>query len=103
MKKGLQVIIGLTVLAALAEGLILVRIQIDPWRSAALLESVALLLGAFVGLTDTAFVRHLRHWATASPVLAGGLPFLVPRRGQACGTGVPPVSSHGQDGRATTT
>jgi len=77
MKKGLQVIIGLTVLAALAEGLILVRIRIDPWRSAALLESVALLLGAFVGLTDAAFVRHLRHWATASPVLAGGLPFLL--------------------------
>jgi hypothetical protein len=77
MKKLLLVFLGLTLLAALAEGLILVRIRIDPWRSAALLESVALLLGAFVGLTETAFVKQLRHWAAASPVLAGGLPFLL--------------------------
>lgn len=77
MKRGLQVFIGLTLLAALAEGLVLIRIRIDPWRTAALLESVALLLGAFVGLTQAAFVRQLRHWAMASPVLAGGLPFLL--------------------------
>jgi membrane protease YdiL (CAAX protease family) len=77
MKRGLQAILGLTLLAALAEGLILFRIRIDPWRLAALLESVALLLGAFVGLTQTAFVKQLRHWAMASPALAGGLPFLL--------------------------
>jgi membrane protease YdiL (CAAX protease family) len=77
MKKGLQIILSLTALAALAEGLVLVRMRIDPWRLAALLESVALLLGAFVGLTQTAFVRQLRHWAVASPALAGGMPFLL--------------------------
>ncbi len=32
MKKGLQILLGLTLLAALAEGLILIRIRIDPWR-----------------------------------------------------------------------
>jgi hypothetical protein len=77
MKKGLQVFLGLTLLAALAEGLVLVRIRIDPGRLAALMESVALLLGAFVGLTQTTFVRQLRHWAMASPALAAGLPFLL--------------------------
>jgi membrane protease YdiL (CAAX protease family) len=77
MKKGLQIFLGLTLLAALAEGLILIRIRIDPWRTAALLESVALLVGAFVGLTQTAFIKQLRHWAMLSPVLAGGLPFLL--------------------------
>jgi len=77
MKKGLQFILALTLLTALAEGLILIRIRIDPWRLAALTESVALLLGAFVGLTQTAFIRQLRHWAMASAALAGGLPFLL--------------------------
>jgi hypothetical protein len=77
MKRLLQVLLGLTLLAALAEGLVLIRIRIDPWRLAALMESVALLIGAFVGLTQTAFVKQLRHWAMASPMLAGGLPFLL--------------------------
>jgi membrane protease YdiL (CAAX protease family) len=77
MKKGLQILLGLTVLAALAEGLILLRIRIDPWRLAAVLESVALLLGAFVGLTEPAFIKQLRLWAAASTVLAAGLPLLL--------------------------
>ena len=77
MKKGLQIFAGLTLLAALAEGLVLVRIGIDPWRLAALLESVALVVGAFVGLTQAAFVKQLRHWAMASAALAAGLPFLL--------------------------
>ena len=77
MKRGFQVLLGLTLLAALAEGLVLIRIRIDPWRTAALLESMALLVGAFVGLAQPAFVKQLRRWAMASPVLAGGLPFLL--------------------------
>src|SRR5271157_5918356 len=77
MKKSLQVLLGLTLLAAMAEGLILVRIHIDPWKLAALLESVALLLGAFVGLTQPAFVKQLRQWSMASAVGGGGLPFLL--------------------------
>jgi hypothetical protein len=77
MKTGLQVFLGLTLLAALAEGLILVRISIDPWQLAALLECAALLIGAYVGLTQTAFIKQLRHWAMASAALAWGLPFLL--------------------------
>jgi hypothetical protein len=77
MKKGLQVFLGLTFLAGLAEGLVLIRIRIDPWRLAALMESVALLVGVFVGLTQAAFVKQLRHWTMASPVLAAGLPVLL--------------------------
>ena len=89
MKKGLQALLGLTLVAALAEGLILVRIRLDPWRSAALLESVALLVGAFVALTQTAFVRQLRHWALTAVWVAAGLPFLllVPYLLLALGTG----------------
>lgn len=77
MKRALQAFLGLTLLAALAEALILIRIRIDPWMLAALLESVALLMGAFVALTQPDFVKQLRQWAVASPVLAAGLPFLL--------------------------
>jgi membrane protease YdiL (CAAX protease family) len=77
MKRSLQIFLGLTLLAALAEGLILIRIRLDPWRLAAFLESVSLMLGGFVGLTQTAFIKQLRQWAMASPVAAGGVPFLL--------------------------
>lgn len=77
MKKGLQVIVGLTVLAGLAEALILARFRLDPGKLAALVESVALLLGAFVALTDSAFIKQLRQWAGNSAVAALGLPFLL--------------------------
>jgi uncharacterized protein len=87
VKRGLQALLGLTLLAALTEGLILIRIRIEPWRLAALLESVALLLGAFVALTETAFIKQLRLWATASPVAAAGLPFLLLVPYLICGLG----------------
>jgi membrane protease YdiL (CAAX protease family) len=77
MKRFLQVFLGLTLLAALAEGLILIQVRLDPWRLAAFVESVSLMLGGFVGLSQPAFIKQLRHWATASPVAAGGLPFLL--------------------------
>ena len=77
MKKACQIFVGLTLLAALAEGLILIRIRIDPWRLAALLESFALMVGAFVGLSECAFIKQLRHWAAESFVLASGLPLLL--------------------------
>jgi hypothetical protein len=76
-RKGLQIFLGLTLLSALAEGLILIRISIDPWQLAALLECAALLIGAFVGLTQTAFIKQLRHWAMSSAAVAGGLPILL--------------------------
>jgi len=77
MKRALQAFLGLTLLAAVAEGLILVRIRIEPWLLAALLESVALLMGAFVAFTQPDFVKQLRARAVASPALAAGLPFLL--------------------------
>ncbi len=77
MKKALQVFVGLTLVAALAEGLVLWRLRIDPGKLAALLESVALLLGAFVGLTEARFIKQLREWALTSLPLAAGMPFLL--------------------------
>jgi membrane protease YdiL (CAAX protease family) len=89
MKKGLQILLGLTLLAGLSEGLILARIHIDPWRLAALMESVAMLLGAFVGLADESFIKQLRQWSMASAIAAGALPcmLLVPYLILAVGTG----------------
>jgi hypothetical protein len=58
MKKGLIALAGLTLIAALAEGLILARIRIDPWKLGAVLESFTLLLGGFIGLISAAFVRQ---------------------------------------------
>ena len=77
MKTALQAFIGLTAAAALAEGLILIRFPLDPGRLAALLESVALLLGLFVALANPGFVRELRHWALASRLAAAGIPLLL--------------------------
>src|SRR5579863_7296684 len=77
MKKAWQILLGLTAVALLAEVLILVRIHIDPWRLAALLESFALMVGGFVGLTESALIKQLRHWAASSFVVATGLPFLL--------------------------
>jgi hypothetical protein len=90
MKKGLLVLSALTALAGLAEILILLRLAIDPWRLAALVESVALLLGAFVSLMYSDIVKQLRQWAVTSAPLAAGLPFLllVPYLLYALGTGV---------------
>jgi uncharacterized protein len=77
MKKGLLALAGLTTIAALAEGLILARVRIDPWRLAGLLESFTLLVGAFVALTSAGFVRQLRHWAFASSAVALAMPILL--------------------------
>ena len=77
MKRPLQIFLGLTLLAALAEGLILIQIRIDPWRMAAFLESVSLMLGGFVGFTQAAFIKQMRLWAAASLGNAAGLPFLL--------------------------
>jgi membrane protease YdiL (CAAX protease family) len=77
MKKGILILGGLTVLATLAEVIILLQARLDPWRLAALLESLALVLGVFVGLTHGGVVRQLRQWAVASPWTALGMPFLL--------------------------
>jgi membrane protease YdiL (CAAX protease family) len=80
MKNTLLSIAGLTLAAAVAEAIILARIHLDPWRLAALLESLALLLGVFVAFTYTAFIHQLRRWAHASLLLAILMPcaLLIP-------------------------
>ena len=77
MKRAILICVALTGLAALAEGLVLMRVSIDPWRLAALLENLALLLGVFVGLSHSATVKLLRHWAQKSAWLAVAIPFLL--------------------------
>ena len=90
MKKAIFILGSLTLLAAFAEGIILLQVRgIDVWRLGALIECLALILGAFVGLNSTIFVRQLRQWAVLSPRVAVGLPFslLVPYFIYAFGTG----------------
>ncbi len=77
MKKAIIAVAALLLLAALAEGIILLRMPADPWRIGAVLASLSLLLGAFVGLTDSSSVRKLRHWALRSVGLACGIPLLL--------------------------
>ena len=89
MKNTLLALLGLTVAAALAEAIILLRIHLDPWRLGALMESLALLLGVFVAFTYTDFIHRLRKWAHSSLLLAILMPFtlLVPYFILALGTG----------------
>jgi len=77
MKNTVLALAGLTLIAGLAEGIFLSQINIDPWRMAALFESLALLLGAFVAFTYTDFIHRLRKWALASPALAILMPFAL--------------------------
>lgn len=89
MKKTLLALAGLTASAAVAEGILLSRTYIDPWPLAALFESLALLLGAFVAFTQSDFVARLRKWALASSAAAALMPFalLAPYLVLALGTG----------------
>ena len=62
MKNALLSIVGLTFVAALAEGILLLQIHLDPWRLAALMESLALLLGVFVAFTLSQSGMVVRWW-----------------------------------------
>jgi membrane protease YdiL (CAAX protease family) len=75
MKKGILAVAGLIAVGALAEAVLLLRAHIDPWRLAALFESLALLLGAYVAFTQTDFILRLRKWALSSAWLAFLMPF----------------------------
>jgi membrane protease YdiL (CAAX protease family) len=77
MKKVLLAIFGLTLAAAVAEGILLLRVHLDPWRLAALLESLALMLGVFVAFTRDDFIEALRRWAFNSWLLAVLIPFTL--------------------------
>src|SRR2546428_6974912 len=77
MKKAVVFVLSLLALAALAEWVVLLRAPIDPWRLAALLACLALVLGAFVAFTDPGFVEQLREWALRSVGAALGMPLLL--------------------------
>ena len=89
MKKAILTLAALLLIAGLAEVIVLRRMQIEPVKLGAVLSSLSLTLGAFVGLTDSGLVRELRHWATHSLAAAGALPLtlLVPYMIYALGTG----------------
>ncbi len=80
MKNAVAGLIGLTLIAAVAEVIILSRVHLDPWRLAALLECLALMLAVFAAFTYTDFVHRLRKWALESASTAFLMPFalLVP-------------------------
>ncbi len=77
MKKALQALLALTLLAAVAEGIILVQIRLDPWRLLALTESAALLIGLFAAFTQAGFIKQLREWAQQSAAAAAGMAALL--------------------------
>lgn len=77
MKKAILVLGSLTLLTALAEGVILLQISVDPWRLAAFLACLSLILAAMVGLTYAGFVKELRQRALRSAWAAFGAPFLL--------------------------
>src|SRR5437867_6882135 len=89
MKKAVVYIVSLLLLAALAEWIVLLRAPIDPWRLAAFLACLSLVLGAFVAFTDQGFVDQLRERARGSVGAALGMPLLllVPYFILALGTG----------------
>jgi membrane protease YdiL (CAAX protease family) len=83
MRKVLLAIVLLLALAALADGIVMIRAPADPLRVGAVLAATALILGAFVALTDGVVIRSLRHGAekstlsAAAPVLLLLLPYLL--------------------------
>jgi len=77
MKKTALAVASLSLLIISPEAIILWQIHYDPLRLAAFLESLSLTLGAFVALTDTRLVRHLKEQAIESPLKAVAFPFLL--------------------------
>ena len=88
MKKAALGIVLLLLVAALADALVLAQVRVIPWPFGALFAATALVLGAFVALTDGAVVRELRRWAGKSRLAAVALPLvmLVPYLIYAAGT-----------------
>jgi membrane protease YdiL (CAAX protease family) len=88
MRKVILAVVALLFLACIAEMIIVRQMRIDPIKLGAVLSSLSLLLGAFVGLTDSSLTREVRHRATQSIVVAGAMPLalLVPYVIYAVGT-----------------
>lgn len=77
VKKTALGIVLLLIVAALADGLVLAQVRVDPWQFGVLLAATALVLGAFVALTDGGVVRGLRRWAGKSRLAALGMPLVL--------------------------
>jgi uncharacterized protein len=77
MKKAILTLTALLLIAGVAEVIVLRRMALDPVKLGAVLCSFSLTLGAFVGLTDAALVRQLRHWAMQSLTAAGAMPLAL--------------------------
>lgn len=77
MKNLILAIVGLLSLAALATWIVLIQVKIDPARLAAFFVCLSLVLGLFVALTNSGFVKRLRAWAVESLVAAIAMPLLL--------------------------
>jgi membrane protease YdiL (CAAX protease family) len=89
MKRLALVLVVLIAMSAAAEAVILLQVHPDPRRLGAILLSLSLTLGAFVGLSQPSLLRYLRQRAAESVWTAGSLPLLmlVPYLVYALGTG----------------
>lgn len=77
MKKTTLAIFALLALAGGAEWMILASARVEPWKLAAALVSLALVLGLFVALTDDGFANGLRGLANRSALVAAALPLVL--------------------------
>ena len=77
MKKALLAVVTLTLIVALAEGMVLAGVRLDPVRVAALLACLVLILMPFVGLTNPAVARLVRQRVVKSTGLSLAAPFLL--------------------------
>ncbi|HMD97823.1 MAG TPA: CPBP family intramembrane glutamic endopeptidase [Terriglobia bacterium] len=77
LKKLILAIIGLLLLAVLATWVVLLQVRIDPERLVAFFVCLSLVLGLFVALTNTGFVKQLRTWAVESLAAAMAMPLLL--------------------------
>jgi len=77
VKRLLLAIVLLLAIAALADWVVVARVPVKPLEFGALLAATALVLGAFVALTDQAVIDELRQWAGKSAVIALGIPLLI--------------------------
>jgi uncharacterized protein len=98
MKKAIFALAALLLITGAAEAIVLHQLPIEPVKLGATLFSLALTLMAFIGLTDSHFVRELRQWATHSITAALAMPLalLVPYMIFALGTGTFSLSALGR-------
>lgn len=77
MRKLFLAILLLLVVAAAADWIVVERLPVNPLEFGTLLAATALVLGAFVALTDQAVIDTLRQWAGKSPLVALAVPLLI--------------------------